>query len=69
MSAVFREPMDQGTTSLDDLRHQHQGHERRLEELKQKPWLTPEEEIEEKTLKKLKLHLKDQMVRIERSTS
>lgn len=47
--------------SLDELRSQHQGHEARLEELRTKGALTPEEEIEEKLLKKKKLRLKDQM--------
>ena len=66
MTAV-REQMVQGLPTLDDLNDQHQGHEKRLEELKQKPWLTPEEELEEKTIKKLKLHIKDQMAQLRRS--
>ncbi len=66
---AIREQRDQGLPSFDDLNHQHQGHERRLEQLKQKPWLTPEEELEEKTIKKLKLHLKDQMAQLRRSAS
>ncbi len=67
--SVTREQRNQGLPSFDDLHHQHQGHEKRLEELKQKPWLSPEEELEEKTLKKLKLHLKDQMEEFRRSAS
>lgn len=47
--------------SIDELRLQHQDHERRLEELRQLPRLTPEEEMEEKRLKKLKLQLKDRI--------
>ena len=60
-----------GTTklSLDELRSQHQGHEARLEELKSKGLLTPEEQIEEKLLKKRKLRLKDQMEYIRRAAS
>ena len=50
-------------------RAQHQDHERRLEVLKRQTWLTPEEEMEEKRLKKLKLHLKDQMERLRRAAS
>jgi len=55
--------------TIDELQTRHQDYERRLEELKQRPWLSPEEEIEEKRLKKLKLHLKDQIVYLERSSA
>ena len=55
--------------NFDELRTQHRNHERRLEELKKKTWLTPEEEMEEKRLKKLKLHLKDQMERLRQAVS
>ncbi len=37
---------------------------RRVEELERKPFLTPQDEIELKTLKKKKLFFKDQMERI-----
>jgi hypothetical protein len=63
------EQTERVTSSLDELRKQHQGHEKRLEELGNKAWLTPEEEMEEKQLKKLKLRLKDQMERIRRQAS
>ncbi|MFV2072322.1 MAG: DUF465 domain-containing protein [Thermoanaerobaculales bacterium] len=56
-------------TNFDELRTQHRNHEQRLEELKKKTWLTPEEEMEEKRLKKLKLHLKDQMERLRQAAS
>ena len=49
------------------LRLEHQTHEKRLEELNKKAWLTPEEELEAKQLKKLKLRLKDQMEQLRRS--
>jgi hypothetical protein len=52
--------------TIDELQMQHQDHERRLEELKQRSWLTPEEQMEEKRLKKLKLHLKDQIAQLRR---
>ncbi|HVW84455.1 MAG TPA: DUF465 domain-containing protein [Bryobacteraceae bacterium] len=44
-----------------DLMHQHHEYDRLVDELESKNLLTPEEEIEEHRLKKLKLHLKDQM--------
>ena len=55
--------------TLDQLRSQHQGHEVRLEELRLKVLLTPEEEFEEKQLKKKKLRLKDQMQLLRRVAS
>jgi len=61
--------VEQTSPNFEELRSQHQDHERRLEELKQQPRLTPEEEMEEKRLKKLKLHLKDQMERLRRAAS
>jgi hypothetical protein len=63
------EHLEQAKTTYEELRSQHQDHEKRLEELKQKAWLTPEEEIEEKRLKKLKLRLKDQMEHLRRAAS
>ena len=61
------EPIRTAAATLDELRRQHQGHEKRLEELNNKAWLTPDEEIEAKRLKKLKLRLKDEMERLRRS--
>jgi len=55
--------------SYDQLRLEHQNHEQRLEELNAKAWLTPDEEMEAKRLKKLKLHLKDQMEQLRRTAS
>jgi len=40
---------------------EHSDHERRLEELCTKPYLTDSEQLEEVRLKKHKLYLKDQM--------
>lgn len=37
---------------------------RQVEELEKKPFLTPQDEVELKTLKKRKLYFKDQMERI-----
>ena len=43
------------------LAEQHAQYHTQLEALEAKPYLTPEEELEEHRLKKLKLRLKDQM--------
>lgn len=43
---------------------EHQSHEKRLEFLKAKGFLTEEEKLEEREVKKLKLALKDRMYRL-----
>ncbi len=43
------------------LADEHQQHHVQLESLEAKPLLTDQEQVEEHRLKKLKLHLKDQM--------
>jgi len=55
------------SADFDELQAQHRDYEKRLEEYKSKSWLTPEEELEEKRLKKLKLHLKDRMEQLRRT--
>ena len=55
--------------SPDDLRALHRDHEARLEELRRKARLSPEEEIEQKTLKKKKLLLKDRLEALRRKAS
>ena len=44
--------------------NQHQEYKKQVEELEAKHFLTEQEEVEEHRLKKLKLHLKDQMNQI-----
>lgn len=55
---------DEEFRKLDD---EHHRHEQRLQELARKPYLTPEEELEEKRIKKEKLYLKDRMEAIARA--
>jgi uncharacterized protein YdcH (DUF465 family) len=64
-----REQVEPENPTYEELQVQHQSHEQRLQELNQKAWLTPEEEMEAKRLKKLKLHLKDQMAILRRTAS
>lgn len=40
---------------------QHTNYDHQLDEIESKTYVTPEDEIEEHRIKKLKLHLKDQM--------
>ena len=64
-----QEQVEQNSPTLEELQLQHQSFERRLEELQNKTWLTPDEELEQKQLKKLKLQLKDQMELLRRTAS
>jgi len=59
---------DQLLASNDEFRRlaqEHSQHSQRLDSLIQKKYLSEEEKLEEVRLKKLKLHLKDQMESLE----
>jgi uncharacterized protein len=47
--------------TVEQLAHEHQELERRLENLNRRGYLTPSEQIERKTIQKLKLLKKDQI--------
>jgi len=63
------ERIESASAALEELLRQHHDHEKRLDELNKKAWLTPEEELESKQLKKLKLRLKDEMESLRRAAS
>lgn len=68
MIANHEQP-EQTAQTIEELRRQHQEYEKQLEELSNRSWLTPDEEIEEKRIKKLKLRLKDEIAKLERAAS
>jgi uncharacterized protein YdcH (DUF465 family) len=66
----IRERLTEEDPNFRRLHLKHQEYEKRLAELQASKFLTEEEKIEEVTIKKLKLSLKDQMQEIiRRSTS
>lgn len=64
-----RQTRETEATDYNELLQQHRDYERRLEELNNKSWLTPDEELEEKRIKKLKLKVKDQLAQLSRTAS
>lgn len=58
--------LPQGSDELRDLETQHRVLDTRLHELSSKPYRSASEELEEHTLKKRKLAVKDQMEQVTR---
>ena len=59
------EPVSQpDSEEVRRLEEQHRHYSEKLEALLQKPWLSEDDLIEETRLKKLKLHVKDQLAAI-----
>jgi uncharacterized protein YdcH (DUF465 family) len=61
LASNLREQLAQHDPEFRQLLEEHQARDRRLQELRDKGWLTTEEEQEAKRLKKEKLSLKDKM--------
>ena len=68
LSGPFREQLPQGHEEYRRLDAQHREYESRSDDLTDKVVLTDEEQLEEMTLKKKKLQLKDRMEAIARET-
>lgn len=66
-SDPLREELLQTDDEYRRLYEEHQECERRLEELNSKSFLSQQDEMEEKQLKRQKLSLKDRMAHLERS--
>lgn len=66
-TARFTElPQPSSLPSIHQLMQEHSLYDRRLETLRAKVYLTEAEKMEEVRLKKMKLHLKDEMERLRR---
>ena len=65
MAAQVREQLLASNEEFRRLASEHSQYAQQLESLIQKKYLSEEEKIEEVRLKKLKLHLKDQMESLE----
>ncbi len=66
LTEEIKQHLSQENDEFRGLLQRHHDHERRLAELASKPYLSTDEEMEEKRLKKEKLHLKDRMEEISR---
>jgi hypothetical protein len=60
----LKEYLMQHNEEFRALAEKHAEYKRLIEAIESKPHLTPEDELEEHRLKKLKLHVKDQMHQI-----
>ena len=65
MAAQVRDQLLASNDEFRRLASEHSQYQQRLENLIQKKYLSEEEKLEEVRLKKLKLHLKDQMESLE----
>jgi uncharacterized protein YdcH (DUF465 family) len=65
MAAQVRDQLLASNDEFRRLASEHSQYQQRLESLIQKKYLSEEEKLEEVRLKKLKLHLKDQMESLE----
>jgi len=61
---ALKEYLMQHNEEFRALAEKHAEYNRMIEAIEAKPHLTPEDELEEHRLKKLKLHVKDQMHQI-----
>lgn len=61
---ALKEYLMQHNEEFRALAEKHAEYKRMIEAIESKPHLTPEDELEEHRLKKLKLHVKDQMHQI-----
>lgn len=67
MENISEESQDRLMATSEEFRRlaaEHTSYERRIEELGSRRYLSEEEQLEEARLKKMKLHLKDQMEHI-----
>lgn len=65
----IRERLAREDANFQRLKHKHLEYEQRLQELRERRYLTDDEKLEEVRLKKLKLALKDEMEQIVRRTA
>ena len=65
MAAQVRDQLLSSNDEFRRLAQEHSEYQQRLESLIQKKYLSEDEKLEEVRLKKLKLHLKDQMQSLE----
>ena len=63
-AADARAELMQSSEEFRQLAAQHSNYDRRIEELSSRRFPSQEEQIEEARLKKIKLHLKDQMAQM-----